>query len=155
MDLPKIVVTAHGPEVHEPSVELLERLLDIYEREVAGLGGPIEQANSGLPREKVLALFGEIGLTPPDELVALFGWHDGVPRGLPSPFPRLTFAPLAELCAHYESRQRLFARFEPEDLPDVTWGAGPGWFPLVPTQYTLAVSCLGQSDEAPLVRLRT
>jgi len=152
MDLPSITVTAEGPAVENPSPALLAHLLGEFEVESRAHVGHADGALPGLPRTEVTNAFADIGLVPPEELIVLFGWHNGVSVGHPSPFPRLGFTPLAELCRNYTSRQRMFEQFDEDDLQYVTWGAGPGWFPLVPTQYMLAVDCTREPDMAPRVR---
>jgi len=152
MELPLIRETADGPAVESASPELLANLLDEYEYESRIYSGPVERALAGISREEVVDSFAQVGLVPPEELVVLFGWHNGVRIGGTSPFPRLWFTPLAELVGNYESRLRLFEQFDDEDLRFATWGAGPGWFPLVPGQYTLAVDCTRAPDLAPRVR---
>lgn len=152
MELPTINLTTEGPLAEGSSPELLSRLLREYEAEARAHVGHVSGALPGLSRDEIVTQFAEVGLVPPEELVTLFEWHNGVAVGQPNPFPRLGFTPLAELCRNYSSRQRMFEQFDDEDLQFVTWGAGPGWFPLVPTQYTLVVDCARNPQLPPRVR---
>jgi hypothetical protein len=67
---------------------------------------PSEQP--GLERGAVVNAFSDSGLTPPDDLVLLYGWHDGIYHL--NAF--LHFLPLAEAISSYRSSLKFKHEFQ-------------------------------------------
>ena len=152
MQLPSVLGTPDGPRAEGSSPELLAELLPIYERESQALVGANDWANPGISPDEVRSQLADIGLSAPDELVVLFAWHNGVPVGGRSPFPRLSFTPLDHLCADYVWRGESYLEYPEEERESISWGAGPGWFPLISDMYRPVIDCSGELEGPPRVR---
>ena len=146
-------MTDEGPMAKGSSPELLVELLAELDREVAPHVGSL-RAQPGTSADEVRRSIGQFGLEAPDELVVLYGWHDGITPKRKSPYPDFGITSLRVSCIGYDTRHTGFLRDSPtaEDIDAITWGGGPGWFPLYPAQYTIVVDCNGPADVSPRVR---
>lgn len=123
------------------------------------LGMPVARvAAPGVDRETITNAGASLGLAVPDEVVAWFGWHNGVVQ---EPRPksrerilvgRWELTSLEEAVAEYEERRRLA-----QDEVEPPWSIDDFWpahfFPLslATSSDTLAVDCSGPSDEPAAV----
>lgn len=73
----------------------------------------------GLPPAEVQAKFKAVGLTAPDELVALYGWHDGyAPEGYERwPLPDIALAPLDIVLERFAGREQVAGTHLELDAP--------------------------------------
>jgi hypothetical protein len=79
MKLPETYVSGEGLTVANASSDLLRELLTALDRESSRLGVPVsEKLPAGLSRSEIEDLFDSIGLTPPEELLVWWGWHNGI-----------------------------------------------------------------------------
>lgn len=156
MQLPSIHMTTDGFKADGSSPKLLGALLEEFESEVVARVGPIgERALPPADAEEVRAAFAVFGLTPPSELVTLYGWHNGLPYGAGDVFPTFPFVKFELALDRYKTYQRVLEEeMAHTGLPqgELSFGAGPGWVPLFPGQYALAIDCAGPPTEAPRVR---
>ncbi len=67
----------------------------------------------GLSEQEILSAFDSVGLTPPQELVELYKWHDGI--YYLNAF--LSLLPLGEALEIYNRNKEL-----KEEIPDLKWG---------------------------------
>lgn len=138
------------------SPKLLTELLDLLERKVVlHVGSLAEWVLPGLQPTEVRDVLAGAGLAAPEEVKALFSWHNGVTIGAPSPFPGFGFVPLEEAVTSYQRIQSALSKtaadlgVEPGAL---SGGAGTGWLRLIPDNYTLAVDCSRPAEQPPYVR---
>jgi len=152
--IPEIAMTPDGPTVEGASAELLSELLGEYQREAERHVGLFEMP-AGLAESDVRGALQYVGLACPDELVVLFGWHNGsAPNSSrPSPFDRIPPVPL-----RYTSLQECITAYQGWRENDAesleagfSGGAGPDWLPLAGGFATIAVRCANDQG-APLVK---
>lgn len=126
---------------------VLRGLLAEYEASMASAEWVGEERLApGLSRQEILDQFATIGLTPPEELVTYFEWHNSItpPRPGLVNWAHPCFSPgTLEWCiANYRAN----VRTAPEDA----WWFKPGWFNLEEAS-GFAVSCMGDPDDSPEV----
>ncbi len=141
-ELPKTIHTPDGLSVEGASPELLISLLGEYESALEGLRpGCAEAFRPGLPADAIISRFAPLGYVPNDEVIAWWGWHDGLhdsdlnPPGV-TPF-RLDAAVDLVLKMH-----RGVVR--PPDWLFDTWH--PAW---IPFDYTATLAIRGDSAQVP------
>ncbi len=82
LNLPDTLPTDDGPIVEGAGAALLRDLLSAFDEETERRGGSNkEQLQDGLSEDEIRTALGAIGLTPPDELVVWWGWHNGIRPG--------------------------------------------------------------------------
>jgi hypothetical protein len=142
-DVPNEDSHLFSPEHH--SAGLLAELLDEFQDLLIQQGFPVDGAfNDGIGESEVRNRLARINLTPPDELLVWFKWHDGQP--LP-PIP-----PLARATSIQSFLSIDHAIDEYLDEPEIGVNDGawhPDWL-LIGTH--LAVSCGESTTTAPLIR---
>ena len=147
MQLPETIETSNGLSVANASTSMLESLLLEFEEELRKAGVPVADAFAdGLSPDEIAAVFERIGLPMLDEVVAWFGWHNGV-TSLPlwgKAFPRFQFYPLAVV----EERFAGIAGWQGIDAGQ--WN--PNWIQLLGDQNGLAIDCIESIDGSPKVR---
>ncbi|MDN4598589.1 hypothetical protein [Leifsonia virtsii] len=82
MILPTTYRASDGLTVEAASPELLSELLGALSFETRRLGIPVDDSlNPGIGRQQIVDGLGEIGLTPPEEALVWWGWHNGLKFG--------------------------------------------------------------------------
>jgi hypothetical protein len=144
--------TKFGPSVSPNGPDVLRRLLEEFEELVRSQGAPVDnQLGAPLDRETIVEMLAPIGLTPPEELLAWFGWHNGLTA---PPGGRLRGDALSP-CIIPSTLEQAVERYYTEaddDHEEGRWDAAPGWLFLDATQDGLAVFCGDDPAVAPLVR---
>lgn len=78
MNLPRIEDTPHGQQAVGASAPLLEKLLGELERVIISKGIPVDEwLKPGLDSETISNMLAEHCLGAPEEIIALYGWHNG------------------------------------------------------------------------------
>jgi len=141
--MPAIVATPAGFTVEGASPELLLDLLDRFADVTARLGAPIDDyLQPGISAAQVEDALGAIGLVPPAELVAWWGWRNGVIPGRELPVS-LDLRPLEMTMVLYE--RQLFGTSR--------WEWHRSWIPILGNHPDgIAVDCSAPPNEPPLVR---
>ena len=160
VELPDIVLGPEGPLALKANPALLTELLKVLESEALQAGVPVsERLADGTTAALARAAFRSVGLEAPNELIALYEWHDGSSSPLPSAIPRFHFTSVEATIEGYLEKERNLREIlrqeglhETSSTEDYDWGAPTGWVALVPEQYTLAVGCTRSPDSAPLIR---
>jgi len=141
--LPEIITTPEGFSVEGASPDLLRELLDRFASTTARLGAPIEDyLNPGISEAEIEDSLGKVGLVPPDELVAWWGWHNGTAPG--------RNLPLSLDLRSLEISLELYRRqiFGPNQ-----WEWQRSWIPIVGNDPAgIAIDCSAPRDRPPLVR---
>jgi hypothetical protein len=130
---------------------VLAELLAMYERELVQLGVPVrEYLRPGLERREVVLGLAELGLSAPEELIAWFGWQDGLREKKPGEvYPEIlqTMFPCS-----LESALKRYNDTRPGEGDPPIWCWAPEWLMLEDGAYGFAVSCEDAPTHAPVVR---
>ncbi|CAN5267717.1 hypothetical protein BH09ACT1_BH09ACT1_12080 [soil metagenome] len=79
MKLPETHLTSRGFTVLGAGPDLLSELLHILDFEAKKRGVPVDDYYApGLSRSQVEDPLGQIGISPPEELLVWWGWHNGI-----------------------------------------------------------------------------
>jgi len=129
--------------VEGASASLLGDLLADFEAELRKQRVPVDRllVPPASP-DTVGKQFAEIGLSPPDEAVTLFGWCNGIAPGLGLAFPVFESVPLDGMTRWYKTWR----------LGLGEWDWNPNWVQVMGGKYGLAMSCAEEPDQPPLVR---
>ena len=159
MILPEVIRTHYGPFAPSASPRLLSELLTEFERAASAAGAPTQDwLAEGIDASVVFSKMSAVGLIANDELVAWFGWHNGI-RGIGGAGARVVpfFSPasLDEGIARYRNLVLDFiipANGTIGANPNDMKGAGFGWLNLCSDNYGFAVACRSEARYTPLVR---
>lgn len=156
MILPKIEDSTRGPQAVDASAKLLDELLGELESKLLTLGVPVsEWLNPGLDPTTITDKLAEHGLGAPEELLTLYGWHNGIASNLGAgAIPRFPFNPLETALSNQDIRVQVLERLAAEsgrDLLDFDWGSPPGFLSCISDQYTIAIDCQGDPIESPQI----
>jgi hypothetical protein len=141
MNLPETIITSDGPSIDGAGPQLLTELLATLEERLREARAPFDEImGRGLSRESVQEKLNSIGLTPPEELISWFGWHDTLESARPPwIFPNLFQMPLASLVQIYPIEVEVGTH-------------PPTWFNIAGDSNGNAVSCEKDPSQPPLVR---
>lgn len=159
--LPVIIQTADGPMADPAGAEVLAGLLGVLESELVAQGLSVERwLRPGLGRDEVIRMLAASGLGAPEELITLYGWHNGVVQGSwpdanPLTLPNFHFASLDIAVMLYDHKRAWVASPLWVDLKDRGLigddGAGEGWLLIVESNKGCAVHCLRDPALPPLL----
>ena len=144
LNLPSTYLTANGFTVSGAGVDLLKDLLAAFDEETERRGGSMRaHLRDGISEDEVLERLAPIGVTPPAELVAWWGWHNGPRPEAPRPQSRWEPMALERAISNYER--------SPIGLGEGQWN--PEWLRFAGTQPNSgwAISCASEPIP-PLVR---
>jgi hypothetical protein len=161
---PQILATPDGPRADQTGAAVLIELLVRYEELALLAGVPMEATlRPGISEDQVRSVLGEVGLTPPTELVAWFGWHNGCAdsgqAGLAlRTFPNFVMAGAEEAAANY--RTGILEYFPPWLPPETElsaergdiFGIGEGWLMLTGSNRGYAIECTERDGPSPRIR---
>lgn len=149
-DLPDIAFVNGIATVEDPSPELLQELLRIFDAELTAGGLPLDDAfEPGMERGVVEDALRAEGLAAPEEVLVWFGWHNGsANRG--QPIPNLLPVSLQDALKIYHA---ITDEKPPEGDDNDAWyaSAGPGWLRLGAETLDMAIDCRS-AGESPLLR---
>lgn len=150
----EVTLTDRGPCAQPNGPEALGLLLAEYENRLRDLGIPTrELLRPGVSRGRVIDTMAEIGLTPPEELIVWFGWHNGAVY--PSPIEEKGVPSM--VISHYGQSLSVEVAVEKHKLrstfpAEIGWNYDPGWLTLGPDSFGIAVKCNDAVGDVPLVR---
>ena len=139
------IQTERGPSLNGAGPEMLREILPQFESQLRTAGFPVERLAPGISRGELEDELSETGLTIPDEVCALLGWHNGM---LDDTWlvPRFQFASASMICRDY------VATWPPHGTEEWQWN--PTWLRLMgPNLGGLAVRCDADQAQPPLVRV--
>jgi hypothetical protein len=134
--------------VEGASAEMLRELLSAFEGELENQGVPLGTLlAAGVTREYVLEMFARVQLTPPDEVVVLYEWRNGITpvQGSEYALPMFAFPSIERTVEAYLS---------PTGWPkgDEDWQWKPDWIQIMGQGYGLAVCTSDPPADPPLAR---
>lgn len=123
------------------AVRLTELLAELEEEiRAAGAGETLDQMRPGLSEGQIRDALAEVDLTLPEELLALYQWHNGGHVML-TPF----WEPM--------SLSGAIAIYQDQELGTEDWQWRPGWLPIMAAEpRLLLMNCAGPSSDAALLR---
>jgi hypothetical protein len=140
------VMTGRGSTVVPASAGLLSTLLEQFDEELRSQGVDVsEHLAPGVSADYVARVLGDIGLEPPDELVAWFGWHNGPLPATRSYLPQfITPISVEDAVAVHKAKM--------SGDEELRWDVHPGWVKLESPSFGLSVNCEESPENPPLVR---
>lgn len=143
--------TNQGPTVSPSGADALRDMLSDYEALLESKGARVRRYLAhGVDRQHIEREFEKISLVPNEELVTWFEWANGTVQSsdMPAGGPILPFI----VNVSVEVAVDRYKQFRDSDDEFAMWAWSEGWFGIEESGYSLNVSCLGPSDQPPLVQ---
>lgn len=143
MALPETIETPVGFTVAGAGPELLAELLERLARECLRGGFDLDQTfNPGASRQEIVDAWAPFSITPPEEAVVCWMWHDGYRMNIGGhQYPGADLLPLDQSTGMYAVREK----------GDGEYSWNPAWIPLWAPSMSIAMDTTPTSG-APLVR---
>lgn len=143
------ILTPQGPTIEGAGAELLADLLRELEERIRSRGVPIDLSmREGLPPEQVRRMLQPVGLAAPEEVVAWFGWRNGIrsPLRVGGTAGVLPFAGPIDLKGAIEK----YEYFKASGVE--VWSYAERWLPLEADPHAISILCAADGSSAALVR---
>jgi hypothetical protein len=146
VDVFREVPSQYGLTIEGHSVTMLRDLLVRYERSLSGIGYPTEALQPGRSEAEIRDVFASFDLEAPDEVVALYEWHDGVDLGgYRTGFGGVQFWPLS-FVSHRREADRAHAGRDGIGSDDWQWN--PKYVQIFGDNNGIAVDCSTRATPA-------